>query len=113
MEIITLPADAVTRFGSTGVEIGPLAVFAAASGRTSVHVARLAPGGGIGRHPATGWQTFAVVAGAGWAAGGDGVRHPVAPGVAALWAPGEAHESGTDTGMVAVLVESSVRPVDL
>jgi hypothetical protein len=97
------------------VEIGPLAVFREASGRTTVHLARIGPGGGIGRHPATGWQLFAVVDGAGWVAGGDGVRRPIAGADrdAVLWSPGEEHESGSAEGMLAVLVESPGRPVAL
>jgi quercetin dioxygenase-like cupin family protein len=62
-------------------------------------------GGFIPRHPATGPQLFAVVEGTGWVSGADGKRVPVKPGIAAFWEPGESHESGTDDGMKAIVVE--------
>ncbi len=115
MEIVTLPSEALTRFGSTGVEIGPVAGFREAPDKVFVHLARIGPGGGIGRHPATGWQLFAVVHGEGWVAGEDGHRRPLTAdgGEAVLWRPGEEHESGSEAGMLAVIVESPARPVRL
>jgi quercetin dioxygenase-like cupin family protein len=62
-------------------------------------------GGFIPRHPATGPQLFAIVEGTGWVSGDDGERVPVKAGQAAFWEPGEMHESGTDTGMKAIVVE--------
>jgi hypothetical protein len=55
---------------------------------------------------------FAVVVGTGWVAGEDGVRRPVAAGdrEAVVWSPGEVHESGSDDGMLVVIVESRTRP---
>ena len=66
----------------------------------------IAAGGFIPRHPATGPQLFAVVEGIGWVSGDDGRRIPVKPGIAAFWGAGESHESGTDEGMKAIVVES-------
>ncbi len=73
-----------------------------------VHVALaiLAPGGLIGRHQAAAPQLFVVVEGSGWVAGGDAARVEVGAGDAVLWAAGEEHEAGTDTGVVALVVES-------
>jgi quercetin dioxygenase-like cupin family protein len=65
----------------------------------------IAQGGFIPRHPATGPQLFAVVEGTGWVSGDDGKRVPVKPGIAAFWELGESHESGTDDGMKAIVVE--------
>jgi len=62
-------------------------------------------GGFVPKHPATGPQLFAVVEGDGWVAGDDGERVPIKAGQAAFWEPGETHESGTDTGMKAIVVE--------
>jgi quercetin dioxygenase-like cupin family protein len=115
---------AVDAWGSTGVIIGLLARVggpdgsAATVGRTgggvgptSVTVADFTAGGRIGRHPAASWQVFAVISGSGWVTGADDLRVPLGPGEAAVWEPGEPHESGTDGGMVVCIVEASVDPV--
>jgi quercetin dioxygenase-like cupin family protein len=64
-------------------------------------------GGFIPRHPAHGPQLFVVVEGSGWVSGEDGKRIPIQSGRAAYWGPGENHESGTDKGMKAIVVECS------
>ncbi len=72
------------------------------------HVAcvRLEPGGLAGRHPAVSDQLSAVVEGSGWVASADDERHPIATGEAAVWHTGEEHEAGTDSGLVAIVVEA-------
>jgi len=59
------------------------------------------------RHPTRLWQLFSVVLGAGWASGADAVHVPVAAGDCVLWEPGEEHESGSDEGMVVVVVRQT------
>ncbi len=71
-----------------------------------VVVIEIGPGGVVGRHPAAVRQLFAVVRGAGWVSGGDGERVPIRAGEAVLWEAGEEHESQSDTGMTALVVES-------
>jgi quercetin dioxygenase-like cupin family protein len=71
-----------------------------------VVVMEIAPGGVVGRHPAAGTQLFAVVSGTGWVSGGDGDRVPIRAGEAVVWEPGEEHESGSDEGMTALVVEA-------
>ena len=66
----------------------------------------IAPGGVVARHPAVGAQLFVVVSGSGWVSGGDGEREPIEAGEAVLWEPGEEHESGSDEGMTALVVEA-------
>jgi quercetin dioxygenase-like cupin family protein len=61
--------------------------------------------GFLPRHPAVIAQLFAVVEGSGWVSGADGERVPIKPGQAAFWAPGEEHESGTESGMKAIVIE--------
>lgn len=78
-----------------------------AAGELRAHVAQVAPGGLLGRHPTRLWQLFCVVSGSGWVAGQDEQQQPITTGQAVLWAPGESHESGSSTGMVAVIVQSS------
>jgi hypothetical protein len=46
-------------------------------------------------------QLFLVIAGSGWVAGADGIRHPIQAGQGAHWAAGEVHTSGTDTSLTA------------
>lgn len=68
----------------------------------------LKPGELIGYHPATTHQVFAVVEGAGWVRGEGPNRIPLGKGRAAVWVTGEYHEAGTDTGMVAIVIEGDV-----
>ena len=66
---------------------------------------RLEAGGVIAEHPATYNQLFLIVEGAGWVCSDAGPRVEVRTGQAAFWRAGERHESGTETGMVALVVE--------
>jgi mannose-6-phosphate isomerase-like protein (cupin superfamily) len=91
----------IERFGSVGFSIAPLARI----GDGQLVCARLEPGGRIGRHPAVGRQLLAVVAGSGTVSGGDGVERQVGPGDAVVWEPGEEHETRTDAGLTAIIVE--------
>ena len=69
-------------------------------------VIELGPGGVVGRHPAVAAQLFVVVSGTGWVSGSDGDRVPIRAGEAVAWEPGEEHESGSDEGMTALVVEA-------
>jgi hypothetical protein len=68
-------------------------------------VMHLGPDGIVGTHEAATHQLFCVVSGAGWVAGDNDVRRPIRPFQAAEWHAGERHTSGSDTGMVAVVIE--------
>ena len=48
-----------------------------------------------------------LATGEGWVSAEDGSRHRIGSGEAVLLAPGEQHESGSDTGMTVVIVQSS------
>jgi quercetin dioxygenase-like cupin family protein len=65
----------------------------------------LPPGGLIGRHRAATRQLLCVVGGDGWVSGADGARVPIAAGQAASWERGEQHETGTDGGLTAIVLE--------
>ena len=69
-------------------------------------VIEIGAGGVVGRHPAGASQLFVVVRGSGWVSGGDGERQPIEAGEAVAWDPGEEHESGSDDGMTAIVVEA-------
>ena len=93
----------VTRFDSRGATI---AGIARGSGAVQVSLLQLAAGGVLGMHPAACPQLFLVVAGSGWVRSRDGARQPLEPGWAALWKTGEPHESGSEHGLTAVVVEA-------
>lgn len=110
MEWVELDFGVLTEHGSFGVVLTELSRLPeAAEFRT--HVADMKAPGLMGRHAGRLWQLFAVVRGEGWVSGEDAVRVPIAAGQSVLWRPGESHESGTDSAMLVVLVQSSVRPV--
>ena len=71
----------------------------------------IAPGGVVGRHPAAAPQLFVAVRGSGWVSSGDGAREPIEAGDAVAWERGEEHESGSDGGMTAIVVEAE--PLDV
>jgi quercetin dioxygenase-like cupin family protein len=104
---IVPPSRLVEKFGSHGVTLRLLA----RTEHAQVSQADFAPGSLLGRHPAAGAQTLAVLSGSGWASGDDGVRHDLAGGDLVRFDPGESHESGSDVGMLAVMVET-VTPAD-
>jgi quercetin dioxygenase-like cupin family protein len=96
----------IERFGSVGALIAPLV-----RGESQVAVLHLSAGGRVGRHSAVVPQVLAVVAGSGTVSGSDGVEHAVATGDAAVWEPGEEHETRTDSGLMAIVVEGDVLDV--
>jgi len=66
------------------------------------------PSGSVGHHPASTCQLFIVVQGEGWVQGEDQRRIAMKTGAAAFWEPGERHGAGTETGMMALVVEGDV-----
>jgi quercetin dioxygenase-like cupin family protein len=67
----------------------------------------LGPGGLIGMHRASTAQLLAVVEGEGWIRGEDGPKTSISAGGAVFWEQGEMHETGTDSGLVAIVVETA------
>ncbi|WP_134685472.1 cupin domain-containing protein [Brevibacillus migulae] len=66
----------------------------------------IAAGGVVGYHQAGMPQLFLVVQGEGWVTDESRSKVPIKAGQAAYWTAGEWHESGTDTGMMAIIIES-------
>jgi quercetin dioxygenase-like cupin family protein len=98
-------AHAIDAFGSEGVTMAPLTEPTGRGAQVQAACFRLEPGGRIGRHPASVPQLLAVVAGSGWASGADGVPQPLGSGDAVFWEAGEEHETGTDDGLTAIVLE--------
>jgi len=71
-----------------------------------VVVIEIGPGGVVARHPAVVAQLFVVVRGSGWVSGADGEHQEIRAGEAVLWGAGEEHESGSEEGMTALVVEA-------
>jgi quercetin dioxygenase-like cupin family protein len=106
MEIFRFDRDErlISAHGSIGLQASRIAF---GDGGVTVTCLAVRPGGTIGTHPATGDQLFLVIAGSGWVAGADGMRHPVQAGQGVRWAAGEVHTSGTNTSLTALAVEGS------
>jgi quercetin dioxygenase-like cupin family protein len=67
---------------------------------------RLTANGRIRRHPATYPQILAVLEGSGTVSGGTGVPEPIQPGEAVVWEEGEEHETVSEGGMTALVLEA-------
>jgi hypothetical protein len=98
----------ISLFGSRGLRATRVA---AGEGQVSVTCLNLAAGGLVGTHPASATQFFLVISGTGWVAGSNGLPAPVGAGWGVRWEEGEEHTSGTDEGMVALVIEGA--PLEL
>jgi quercetin dioxygenase-like cupin family protein len=93
----------ISGLGSRAATAVPLTL---PDGEAHIVCIRLGHGGILGRHPAPVDQVFVVIAGEGWVSGPDRARVPVSAGTAIHWTAGEEHESGSDAGLTAIVVES-------
>jgi quercetin dioxygenase-like cupin family protein len=109
MEWISLDAGDISEHASLGLHMTEIARVQRAD-EFRVHIADVSPGGLLGRHPARLWQLFTVISGNGWVSGDDGVRNEIRAGESVRWSPGESHESGSDDGMLVVIVQANVPP---
>jgi quercetin dioxygenase-like cupin family protein len=77
-------------------------------GRGDAHVVRieLGPDGLLGLHPASVPQLFVVIEGSGWVRTEHGEDEPVVAGTVVHWDAGESHETRTEQGLVALVVEA-------
>ncbi len=97
----------ITQFGSDFAMAGIIRVTGrnAGDGEIQVGCMHIPAGGSVGYHQATVPQLFLVMAGEGWVRGETETRRPVHAFEAAFWYGGEWHESGSETGMTAVVIE--------
>ena len=95
-------ASPITEFGS---RLASAQLLGSGDGAARVYAVHVAAGGEIGPHPAGFGQLFLVIAGEGWVAGDDGVRHAVRAGQGAVIARGEVHAKGSEAGLTAVMIQ--------
>ena len=89
-----------------GVTVAPLTARPGSGCPVKAAIFRIAPHGRIARHPATFPQILAVLEGAGRISGADGEFQPIATGEAVFWTAGEEHETQTETGLTALILEA-------
>jgi quercetin dioxygenase-like cupin family protein len=89
-----------------GVTVAPLTARPGSGSPVQAAIFRLAPNGRLRRHAATLPQVLAVLEGSGRVSGSDGEFQPIGPGEAVFWLAGEEHETETDTGLTALILEA-------
>jgi hypothetical protein len=97
------PAAAVQSSSSTAPRLGFAASRGVSSKSCSSRWVPVASSGAI-RQGATRSLLFSQAPV--WFSGGDGDRETVTRGDVVIWEPGEDHESGSDEGMTAIVVEA-------
>ncbi|MEJ2756843.1 MAG: cupin domain-containing protein [Anaerolineales bacterium] len=99
----------IVHFDSRRLIQAPLAKLSAPAHISCMY---LEAGGVIGLHQATIPQLFAVVEGEGWVQGKSGERIPIQKGQAVYWEAGEWHETTTDSGLTAIVIELELADFD-
>ena len=93
------------------VTIAPLTPPLASGASVQAACFRLGPASRIARHPASVPQIFAVVDGSGWISGEEGDERGIRAGEAVFWETGESHETRSDDGLTAIVIEGDgLRP---
>jgi len=93
----------IDRYNSSGLTLTSVAHLLE---ETMIQCAYLEPNGSIGYHQTTVPQLFLVVQGEGWVRGQSPERIQIQTGQGAYWEEGEWHEAGTETGMIAIIIEA-------
>lgn len=88
------------------VTVAPLTARPGSGCPVKAAIFRVVPNGRIARHPATFPQILAVLEGRGRVSGADGEFQPIAAGEAVFWAAGEEHETQTESGLTALVLEA-------
>ena len=89
-----------------GVTVAPLTTRPGSGCSVKAAIFRLGPSARLRRHPATLPQILAVLEGSGRVSGSDGEFQPIGSGEAVFWLAGEEHETETDTGLTALILEA-------
>ena len=75
------------------------------AGEAHVYCLYFGPGGSVGEHRTGFGQLFLVIQGEGWASGRGGQRIALSAGQGVYFERGELHAKGSETGMVAIMVQ--------
>ena len=103
--------EEIEQFGSVKAIISRIVHLEA---EAAVNVAYIHPMGRIGYHQAVAPQLFLLVEGEGWVRDEFDEIFPIKEGQAVFWEQNEWHESGSETGMTAVIIEGvSFDPAEL
>ncbi|MFW7187651.1 MULTISPECIES: cupin [Lysinibacillus] len=73
---------------------------------TTIGFIYIEPGGVVGLHDAPIPQLFIVINGEGWISGEDAEKITIKTGQGVLWHQGQAHESGSITGLTALVIQA-------
>lgn len=73
---------------------------------THIGIMHLDQGGVVGYHDATVPQILLIIEGKGWVRAGTGDQVNVVAGDVIAWEKGEGHETSTDSGLKAIVIES-------
>lgn len=92
----------LTAFGTHGVTLSR--ILRSKDG-VQIGCFHLQPSGVIALHQAVGSQLLLVVQGEGWVRGKEESRTPIHSGQAVFWDHDEWHETGTESGLMAIVVE--------
>jgi quercetin dioxygenase-like cupin family protein len=103
----TCPSRPLTEYGSTDAVVA----FIAGDDDASIVRITLAAGGRIGRHAGRGSQLFIIVEGSGRVRAGGGEPIEVNAGDAIRWEAAEEHETTTDEGLVALVIQAARLPL--
>ena len=87
------------------VTVAPLTPPISEGSLIQAAIFRFEPGGGLRRHPATFPQILAVLEGTGEVSGADGVDAEIHAGEAVFWHQGEEHETTSQVGLTALIIE--------
>ncbi|MFJ7666225.1 cupin domain-containing protein [Lysinibacillus sp. NPDC097195] len=74
---------------------------------TSIGFIYIEAGGVVGLHEAPVPQLFIVIEGEGWVCDENGGKQHVKKGDGVFWKMGQAHQSGSDKGLTALVIEST------
>ena len=94
----------IKEYNSSNVFISPILQIEKGA---VIHLMSFDPHGIIGSHQAVGPQVMLIAQGEGWVRSEGPEPIPVAEGDAVFWDLGEWHESGSESGMTALVIEGT------
>jgi quercetin dioxygenase-like cupin family protein len=105
MKIYRFDKETGTPLEEHGSSAANISNIASINEPSSVKCIHLEANGLVGSHPAESAQILLVVQGEGHLRGEGAIRTPIRAGQAVYWERGEWHETSTDSGMMAIVIE--------